>query len=141
MPDAEAVVAWALERAIPEPNSGCWLWLLALTRDGYAHTSSRGGSSLAHKRVYEALHGRLRRGRTLDHSCRVRCCINPAHVAPVSNRKNLRRGFGATGRWRNTYCHRGHKFTRGNVYRHPTTGTRQCRACRREGYHRRKAHA
>jgi DNA-binding XRE family transcriptional regulator len=31
-------------------------------------------------------------GLQLDHLCRVRCCVNPAHLEPVTNRENSHRG-------------------------------------------------
>jgi hypothetical protein len=31
----------------------------------------------------------------LDHLCRVRSCVNPAHLEPVTNAENCRRGANA----------------------------------------------
>jgi hypothetical protein len=69
----------------------------------------------------------------IDHLCRVRHCVNPAHLEPVTPRVNARRGFGASGRnARKTHCPAGHPYAGDNLYRYPITGDRHCRACGRE---------
>jgi hypothetical protein len=42
--------------------------------------------------VYEALTGSIPADLQLDHLCRVRNCVNPAHLEPVTPRENVRRG-------------------------------------------------
>lgn len=83
------------DRVIPEPNSGCWLWLGTLDKGGYASTHPRihgrrvyGGYRVA----YMALVGEVPDGLELDHKCRMRCCVNPAHLEPVTHRINVLRG-------------------------------------------------
>jgi hypothetical protein len=99
----------------PEPNSGCWLWTGAL-RDGYgSYTSYDAGrvpmrkTSNAHRVVYEEFVGPIPAGLQLDHKCRVRCCVNPDHLEPVTQRENILRGEGvAAVRAKQMTCKRGH---------------------------------
>ena len=65
----------------PEPNSGCWLWIGPLHRNGYGHLARiEHGDRLAHRVVYESERGPIPLGLTLDHLCRVRSCVNPAQL-------------------------------------------------------------
>jgi len=114
----------------PEPNSGCWLWTGAITADGYGKTAVNRMSRLAHRVFYELVNGAIPSGLMLDHLCRVRCCINPAHLEPVTNRENVLRGTSFTAvNARKTHCNSGHPFAAGNLYLTPT-GQRTCRECR-----------
>jgi hypothetical protein len=50
----------------------------------------------AHRVSYEALIGPIPVGLQLDHLCRIRSCVNPDHLEPVSASVNAKRGL--TGR-------------------------------------------
>lgn len=80
-----------------EAPSGCWLWASTLNRKGYG-TIRAGGSApkrfLAHRVAYQLVVGAIPAGLQLDHLCRVRHCVNPAHLEAVTARENLRRGMG-----------------------------------------------
>jgi hypothetical protein len=70
----------------------------------------------------------------LDHLCRVRHCINPAHLEPVTGRENVIRGLAPIlARLRAaliTHCRYGHPFEGANVYV-SSRGVRQCKECGR----------
>lgn len=86
---------------------GCWLWLGALGRGGYGLSRHRGVLSVVHRVAYELLVGPIPEGLQLDHLCRVRHCVNPDHLEPVTALENVRRSRG----WFNTPAHecaRGH---------------------------------
>lgn len=70
----------------------CWLWGATIDRDGYG-TLEHGGkrSARAHRVVYELEVGPIPAGLQLDHRCRVRNCVNPAHLEPVTHQENLAR--------------------------------------------------
>lgn len=68
--------AQLLERTIPEPNSGCWIWLGSLDRKGYGRI---GGHTLAHRRIYSELVGAIPSGLCLCHRCDTPACVNPEH--------------------------------------------------------------
>jgi hypothetical protein len=119
------------EHISPEPNSGCWLWVGATSR-GYAIRVDRNrpGTKKVHRQVYEDLVGRVPEGLDLDHLCRVRCCVNPAHLEPVTRSENVRRGAGPSLNSSKTHCPKGHPYEEANVYRY--RGRRYCRQCHRE---------
>lgn len=78
----------------------CWLWQAALQPNGYGTIGSGGKYGLhvrAHRVSYELAHGPVPDGHVIDHLCRVRSCVNPAHLEAVSTRENLLRGNGASG--------------------------------------------
>lgn len=45
----------------------------------------------AHRVFYEEKHGTIASDLHLDHLCRVRRCVNPGHMEPVTPRENVRR--------------------------------------------------
>lgn len=118
------------EKVSPEPNTGCWLWTSALEFGGYPILwIGDGNSARAHRYAYEQLRGPIPAGLTLDHLCRVRSCVNPAHLDPCTAGENARRSPNApyNVRARQTHCKRGHAFDERNTAIH--NGRRECRAC------------
>jgi hypothetical protein len=109
---------------------GCWHWQGALER-GYGSLSVAGKNIRAHRFSYE-LHVRpIPTGLVIDHLCRVRHCVNPAHLEVVESRENILRGVGATARnHRKTHCSQGHPYDEANT-RIRNGGGRDCRACHR----------
>lgn len=85
-----------MEKAVPEPNSGCWLWMGALAATGYGVIglgARSEGVDLAHRVSYRLHCGEIPTGLDLDHLCRTRCCVNPDHLEPVTRRVNWERGM------------------------------------------------
>lgn len=71
---------------------GCWLWT-GSRRGGYGRAKLAGiGSIDAHRLSYEHHVGPIPDGLVIDHLCRNRSCINPAHLEPVTTKENIRRG-------------------------------------------------
>lgn len=84
---------------------------------------------MAHKWAYESIVGPVPEGMELDHLCRNRACVNPAHLEAVSRRVNQLRGLSISAKnARKTHCVHGHPLTGENVYE--WRGSRYCRACR-----------
>lgn len=125
-----------MAKVMPEPNSGCWLWMGWVNTEGYGQFGASGRSMGAHRWGYIALAGAIPAGLQLDHKCRVRCCVNPAHLEPVTNQENARRGalFGTMGKANaaKTHCRHGHSLAGdGALVRRQKTGVRRrCVLCR-----------
>lgn len=121
------------DKYIPEPNSGCWLWVGAMNSGGYGSFSMNGKSIKPHRFAYERYVGPIPAGLDLDHLCRVRCCVNPAHLEPVARQENALRGarlgtYGKANRAK-THCARGHPFVPENLKRVRGRNGRMCRVC------------
>src|SRR5208282_1570897 len=61
-------------------ETGCWIWMGSLHK-GYG----------PHRESYELAKGNIPAGLQLDHLCRQKTCVNPAHLEPVTCRENIRR--------------------------------------------------
>lgn len=87
-------------RAMPEPNSGCWLWMEYTDRHGYGITHLTGQRQLAHRASWSAANGPIPDGLDVLHSCDQRCCINPDHLRVGTDLDNSRDMIArGRGRW------------------------------------------
>lgn len=124
-----------------EKTETCWLWTASKSAKGYGWFRLNGKTWRVHRLAYLSLVGPIPEGLQLDHLCRVRNCIRPEHLEPVTCRENLMRGETlAAAQIRRTHCPRGHEYTLENTY--TSSGGRSCRACclqaSREAYARKK---
>jgi hypothetical protein len=141
-PRREAKMSWSglperIERKImPEPNSGCWLWIGVAYTTGYGCTVKTVDRQrkyiLVHKYVFELLRHKVPSHLQIDHLCRNRICCNPDHLEPVTPRENYLRGFGVGAiNARKTHCGKGHPLEGEHIY--PGQRKRRCIVCSREG--------
>lgn len=125
---------------IPEPNSGCWLWIGATNELGYGilkQTQGRRRNLKAHAVAFMLFKGPIANGLEPDHLCRNSFCVNPDHLELVTHRENCLRGTSpAALNAKKTHCIRGHEFTPENTWiehrKNEPMPRRHCRACRRE---------
>ncbi len=146
-------VEWINPKVEVDPITNCWLWVGRCWSTGYGKLSGRGGgAALAHRVVYRRFVGIIPAKHDLDHLRRVRRCVNPAHLEPVTRSENLRRG--RTGKWHRerTVCSKGHPLCGGNVIhnvrawtnadgRKTGYATRLCRICSNARRRRRRLNA
>ena len=81
-------------RMIPA-DGGCILWGGHLSKWGYGRVTYKGRLVQAHRVAYELFKGPIPEGLQLDHLCRVRNCVNPDHLEPVTPSENTLRGYRA----------------------------------------------
>lgn len=121
--------------------SGCWLWEGNRTPTGYGLFGYwRGGDKpygtlRVHKQMYRWFVGEVPEGLELDHLCRSRNCVNPAHLEAVTHLENVRRGQIGHIHRSKTHCPKGHPYDEVNtLWVRTPRGTmgRQCRECSRE---------
>lgn len=141
---AEDLTIGAIDRILRKvsPGDGCWTWGGTILGDGYGQAwlgrQYRHRQAYAHRIVYELLVGPIPEGLQLDHLCRVRSCVRPDHLEPVTCQVNILRGFNrAALNARKVQCIRGHVMDDDNVYVAPSGG-RRCRTCRRAERRRRR---
>lgn len=83
---------------IIDPATGCWVWQRATDPSGYGRMPSHDHPQktiYAHRVYYERTKGTIPAGLQIDHLCRRRNCVNPAHLEAVTAGENLRRGQAA----------------------------------------------
>lgn len=108
-----------LSRYEPVTESGCWIWAGQIGPDGYARLNATRLSSIyAHRFFYEQYKGPIPHGLTIDHLCRVKCCVNPYHLEAVTQQVNILSGNNAAAQnAAKTHCPQGHEYTKSNTYR------------------------
>lgn len=111
----------------------CWLWNAQLDRDGYGVFTLRHHVPVrAYRFAYELLIGTIPSGLQIDHLCRVRGCVNPLHLEPVTCQVNVLRSDGlAAQNAKVTHCPQGHPYDNANTIL--KADRRVCRTCNREG--------
>lgn len=73
------------------PKTGCWEWQLSQTTKGYGKLRHEGRTRQAHIVYFELECGAVPKGRVLDHLCKNKVCVNPAHLEPVLHQVNVQR--------------------------------------------------
>lgn len=138
---------------LPEPNTGCWLWIGGTISTGYGSFSINSIAVAAHRISYELHKGAIPVGLQIDHLCKVKMCVNPDHLEAVSRKENMRRAiiqyapdagfrsvpgslFDPAYESKKTHCPKGHPYAGDNLWigkRKNRPGVnRQCLTCAKE---------
>lgn len=117
-------------KVAPAAWDECWLWTAGLNDSGYGKFRYRGRAERAHRVAYELMIGPIPDGLQLDHLCRVRRCVNPYHLDPVTTAVNTQRGDHSSNNHmrKRTHCPSGHTYSPENTWRR-SNGNRICRTC------------
>ena len=121
-----------MTKILINPFTGCWLYTGTVNNNGYPRIIQADSPRNlgAHRVTYEHYRQTIPAGLDLDHLCRVRRCVNPWHLEPVTRSMNNLRGLRKTLQ---STCKNGHPFDGFSQ------GMRICKTCRRESARRYKA--
>lgn len=113
----------------------CWQWTASTNPKGYGKISFGGRTEVAHRLAYADRFGKLPSHVELDHLCKNRRCVNPAHHEPVDRVENNARSTSPSAlNAQKTVCVNGHAYDAENTLVVVEGGRerRRCRACDRE---------
>lgn len=96
------MTAFKTTRWVLDSETGCHVWQLYVESNGYGRVHGRNAAGRkrplwAHRVEWETVHGPIPEGMQVDHLCRNRRCVNPAHMELVTSAENTRRA--ATLTW------------------------------------------
>lgn len=111
---------------VKKTSGGCWFWTASVNHGGYGKFWVDGHTIQAHRVAYILERGEIEEGLTLDHLCRERRCVKPAHLEPVTIKENLDRSP-RNPKYR-THCPSGHVYDLVNTS-YTVPGERRCREC------------
>ena len=117
-------------QVLPDTVYGCWHWMGKVEQSGkYPFRWVFGRATRVHIEVYQLAYGPIPEGYQVDHLCRNRLCINPAHLEACSPRENqLRKSW--RYRVKREKCRNGHRLTKPII---TAQGGRLCRQCQGPG--------
>lgn len=116
-----------------DEKMGCWLWTRSDNGRGYGRLTRKGHTLYVHRLFYEKYKKTIPNGLEIDHLCKNRLCVNPAHLEAVTRYENwLRSDSISLKKKLQTHCQNGHPFDEKNtriVYQDDRRLGRVCRIC------------
>lgn len=88
---------------VPDPNSGCWLWIGVSNAQGYGHFKipdqyGEWRTVKAHRAAYQLYRGvEVPSNMQLMHKCDTPCCVNPDHLE-IGTRNDNQQDMARKGR-------------------------------------------
>jgi hypothetical protein len=89
-------------------NEGCWTWNGAVSGNGYGVFHFKRKSWSAARASYQLFIKAIPLELKIDHLCRNRLCVNPAHLEPVTHRENVIRAVPYRNNYGVELCKQGH---------------------------------
>lgn len=125
----EDLIERIARRSIPEPNTGCLLWMGAMGHSNYGQIRVGYSVRHVHRVAYSLARGRIPDGLVIDHKCKQPSCVNVQHMEAVTVHENSRRTVTNLD-FRGT-CSKGHHIGKVGLYRMKTARgwARHCRKC------------
>lgn len=113
-------------------NGDCWESAYSVASHGYSQIGwqekAKTRTTTAHRAAWVHYHGKqIDEGYTIDHLCKNRRCVNPAHLRALPNFENARRTYGDD--WVLGQCKHGHSNE--HLHKEPN-GRMRCLRCARE---------
>lgn len=85
----------SIDPAISFEGTPCWNWQGPTSGNGrgggYPRMALDGQTVAVHRVMYINTFGYVAGKKQIDHKCRNRCCVNPAHLEKVTHKENQRR--------------------------------------------------
>ncbi len=92
-----------LDLTIPEPNSGCWLWVGGRRGRGYGgfywYEDGKRCTDKAHRVSWRLHKGAIPEGKFVLHHCDNKMCVNPDHLYLGVHQDNIRDAVNR-GQWK-----------------------------------------
>lgn len=71
-----------------DKSGDCWVWTGGTFKNGYGQFSFKGRKTTPHRASFILAYGSIAPGLEVDHMCRNRLCVRPAHLQAVTRSEN-----------------------------------------------------